>query len=139
MYTTGAQPTLVIDRMSSARRLTNDELRAWAQTQVVFISSVMAELARERRELATMIAGLGATPVLFEDFGGRDEGAQEAFLSGVARSDIYLGIIADRYGAMTPMGRSATHQEYRRPCGSTSGSRSGSGTGAPVGRGMPVS
>jgi Domain of unknown function (DUF4062) len=79
----------------------------------MFISSVMTELATERRELATMIEGLGATPVLFEDFGGRDEDAQKAFLSGVARCDLYLGIIADRYVAITPTGRSATHQEYR--------------------------
>jgi uncharacterized protein DUF4062 len=74
MYTAGAQPTLVVDRMSSARRLTDDELRAWAQTQSVFISSVMGELATERRLLASMIAELGATPVLFEDFGGRIRG-----------------------------------------------------------------
>ncbi len=113
MYSTGARQALVIDRMSSARRLADDELRAWAETQGVFISSVMSELATERWELATTIEGLGATPVLFEDFGGRDEGAQEAFLSGVARCDVYLGIVADRYGAMTPTGRSATHQEYR--------------------------
>jgi Domain of unknown function (DUF4062) len=113
MHSTGAQPALVIDRMSSARRLADHEVRTWAETQGVFISSAMTELATERRELATMIEDLGATPVLFEDFGGRDEGAQEAFLSGVARSDIYLGVVADRYGAMTPTGRSATHQEYR--------------------------
>src|SRR5512133_1629978 len=30
MYTTGAQPTPVVDRMSSARRLTDEALRAWA-------------------------------------------------------------------------------------------------------------
>lgn len=113
MYTTGAQPTPVVDRMSSARRLTDEELRAWAHTQAVFISSVMTELATERRLLASMIAELGATPVLFEDFGGRDQGAQEAYLAGVARSDIYVGVIGDRYGAITPTGRSATHQEYR--------------------------
>lgn len=113
MYGTGARPTLVIDRMSSARRLADDELRAWAETQGVFVSSVMTELATERRGLATMIEGLGAAPVLFEDFGGRDEGAQAAFLSGVARCDVYLGIVANRYGAMTLTGRSATHQEYR--------------------------
>ncbi len=60
IHGTGAQPTLVIDRMSSARRLADDELRDWAETQgVLFISSVMAELAAERRELATMIEGLG--------------------------------------------------------------------------------
>ncbi len=113
MYTKGAQPTLVVDRMSSARRLTDDALRAWAQTQAVFISSVMTDLATERRLLASMIAELGATPVLFEDFGGRDQGAQEAYLSGVARCDTYLGVVGDRYGAITPTGRSATHQEYR--------------------------
>lgn len=113
MYTTGAQPTPVVDRMSSARRLTDEELRAWAHTQAVFISSVMTGLATERRLLASMIAELGATPVLFEDFGGRDQGAQEAYLAGVARSDIYVGVIGDRYGAITPTGRSATHQEYR--------------------------
>lgn len=112
MYMTGAQPALVIDRMSSARRLSDDELHAWAESQRIFISSVMADLAPERQRLATMIRDLGATPVLFEDFGGRDEGAQQAFLSGVARSDIYLGIVADRYGAMTSTGRSATHEEY---------------------------
>lgn len=113
MYGRGARPTVVIDRMSLARRLAESELRTWAKAQGVFISSVMTELATERRELATMIGRLGVTPVLFEDFGGRDEGPQEAFLSGVARCDIYLGIVADRYGAMTPTGRSATHQEYR--------------------------
>ena len=98
MYRRGPQPSLVIDRMSSAPQLSDDELRAWAGTQRIFISSVMADLASERQSLAMMIRELGATPVLFEDFGGRDEGAQEAFLSGVARSDIYLGIVADRYG-----------------------------------------
>jgi hypothetical protein len=112
MYRREPQPSLVIDRMSSARQLSDDDLHAWAQTQSIFISSVMADLASERRSLATMIRDLGATPVLFEDFGGRDEGAQQAFLSGVARSDIYLGVVADRYGAMTSTGRSATHEEY---------------------------
>jgi hypothetical protein len=112
MYRSGPQPGLVIDRMSSAGQLSGDELCAWAETQRIFISSVMADLASERQGLATMIRDLGATAVLFEDFGGRDEGAQQAFLSGVARSDIYLGIIADRYGAMTTTGRSATHEEY---------------------------
>jgi hypothetical protein len=33
MYSTGARQALVIDRMSSARRLADDELRAWAETQ----------------------------------------------------------------------------------------------------------
>jgi hypothetical protein len=89
MFGMGTRPALVIDRMSATRRLTGDQLRVWAETRGIFISSVMSELATERRALATMIEDLRATPMLFEDFGGRDEGAQEAFLSGVARCDIY--------------------------------------------------
>lgn len=69
MYSTGARQALIVDRMSSARRLADDELRGWAETRGMFISSVMSELATERRELAPMIEGLGATPILFEDLG----------------------------------------------------------------------
>jgi len=54
----------------------------------VFISSVMTELATERRGAGNDDRGPWATPVLFEDFGGRDEDAQAAFLSGVARAVI---------------------------------------------------
>lgn len=50
--------------------------------------------------------------MLFEDLGGRDDDAQTAYLEGVARSDIYLGLVADRYGTMLPTGRSPTHEEY---------------------------
>jgi hypothetical protein len=109
----GATSPIVIDRMSSARRLTTEELGAWAADQRIFISSVMGELAAERRTLADVIRELGATPILFEEFGGRDESARDAFLDGVIRCDIYLGVVADRYGSRTSTGRSATHEEYR--------------------------
>jgi Domain of unknown function (DUF4062) len=103
----------VIDHTSPARRLTGEEVYSWAQTQRVFISSVMGELAKERRAVAAAVEEMGATPVWFEALGGRDEGAEAAYLDGVRRADVYLGIIADRYGALTPTGRSATHEEYR--------------------------
>jgi Domain of unknown function (DUF4062) len=103
----------VIDRTSPARGLTGEELYSWAQTQRFFVSSVMGELAEERRGVAAAVEEMGATPVWFEALGGRDEGAEAAYLDGVRRADVYLGIIADRYGALTPTGRSATQEEYR--------------------------
>lgn len=105
--------TLIIDSASSSRRLSGDELRRWAENHTIFISSEMSELAEERALLADELRELGLNVVMFEDLGGRDEDAVTAYLDGVARSDIYVGLIADRYGRMQPSGRSPTHEEYR--------------------------
>jgi hypothetical protein len=48
---------------------------------------------RRRRRRA---GDTGLSIVMFEDLGGRDEDAERAHLDGVARSDIYIGIIGDR-------------------------------------------
>lgn len=79
----------------------------------MFISSVLAELTTERRAIATAITGLGAEPVWFEEFGGRDDDAQAAYLAEVASSSIYLGVLGRTYGRLLPSRLSATHQEYR--------------------------
>lgn len=79
----------------------------------MFVSSEMRDLSEYRRVLADRLREAGYTVVLFEDLGGRDEDAAQAYLSGVAQSDIYLGIVADRYGTMLQSGRSPTHEEYR--------------------------
>jgi hypothetical protein len=72
----------------------------------------MGELKEERRSVAGALRAMGLSVVMFEDLGGRDDDPETAYLDGVARSDIYLGIIADRYGRMLPSGRSPTHEEY---------------------------
>jgi len=114
MTTQEGPPNLVIDRASSARHLTGDEIRAWGSQRSVFVSSVMAEFQEERSALSAMIEdNIGAEAILFERFGGRDENAQQAYLDGVNRTDVYVGVIGDRYGTMTATGRSATHEEYR--------------------------
>lgn len=74
----------------------------------------MDELAAERRALAKSLKALGMQAILFEDFGGRDDSAEQAYLAGVAQAEIYIGLIADRYGAMLPSGRSPSHEEYRK-------------------------
>jgi hypothetical protein len=103
---------LLVDRASSSRRLGGDDLRRWAENHSVFISSEMSQLAMERGVLAEALRKLGVQVILFEDLGGRDEDAVTAYLEGVARSDIYIGIVADRYGQMQSSGRSPTHEEY---------------------------
>lgn len=104
---------LLIDRTSTSRRLDGLDFRAWCEAQTIFISSEMGELSQLRESLAAVLREMGFTVIYFEDFGGRDEDAETAYLDGVARSDIYLGVIADRYGRMLESGRSPTHEEYR--------------------------
>ena len=107
---------LTIDLSAAARRLTDDEFSAWAQGETVFLSSVMNEFEPERRALATALEGLGVTVRWFEDFGGRDDSAAEAYLGEVGSATIYLGLLGDSYGAMLTAGEyqgySATHAEY---------------------------
>ncbi len=109
--------TLLIDTASAVRTLSESELRAWAEGRSVFISSVMDELAAERRAVAAIAEELGMHAVLFEDLGGRDESAETAYLAGVAQAEIYIGLIGARYGTMQPSGRSPTHEEYLQACG----------------------
>lgn len=67
-----------------------------------------AERAAERSAIDT----LGATAVMFEDLGGQDISAEQAYLAGVRSSDVYIGMWGPRYGVRMPDGYSATHAEY---------------------------
>jgi Domain of unknown function (DUF4062) len=104
---------LLIDRASPARSLEDAEVRAWAEDQRVFISSVMDGYAEPREAAARAIQSLGATPVMFERFGGRDSDPEAAYLAEVESSGIYVGLLGERYGRPLPSRYSATHAEYR--------------------------
>jgi len=103
---------LTIDLAAAGRTVSDDELRAWASSHSVFLSSVMGEVAAERRAVAEALQDAGFSVRWFEEFGGRDDPAEQAYLSEVAASDTYLGILGDEYGGMLPTGFSATHAEY---------------------------
>ena len=109
----GCEPDerLLTDR-SAAPSPSDEDLRAWAADRTVFVSSVMTGMKAERRETARAIEAVGAIPMLFEEFGGMDDDPEEAYLSKVASSDIYLGILGARYGKPLKSGYSATHAEY---------------------------
>jgi hypothetical protein len=103
---------LLVDTASVVRRLDPGAFARWAATRTVFLSSEMRELGELRRTVAGALRDAGFSVVVFEDLGGRDEDAEHAYLDGVARSDIYVGVVADRYGTMLATGRSSTHEEY---------------------------
>lgn len=102
--------SLVIDR-SVPETLDDSEVRAWAQNQTVFVSSVIVGMGAERAAVAALVERLGARAVLFERLGGRDDDAETAYLEGVRASDIYVGILGPRYGRPDHTGYAATHVE----------------------------
>ena len=104
---------LLIDRAAVAHVPQDSDVREWALDKRVFISSVMAELGEERAAAANGVRSLGARPVMFEEFGGRDADPLDAYLGEVETSQIYVGILGQSYGRPLPTRFSATHTEFR--------------------------
>ncbi|TDS80332.1 DUF4062 domain-containing protein [Amnibacterium kyonggiense] len=103
---------LLIDLRSAALPLSHDQLLDWGAGRQVFVSSLITDLPAERAAVRTAIEDIGAQPVMFEDLGGQDVSADQAYLAGVHRSDVYVGIFTERYGVRLPSGYSATHAEF---------------------------
>ncbi|MCY3923355.1 MAG: DUF4062 domain-containing protein [Chloroflexi bacterium] len=80
--------------------------------QTVFVSSVIEGMSGERESARRTIEDLGGRTLLFEYMGGRDDDAQTAYLTGVQSSDIYVGILGQRYGKPDSTRYSPTHAEY---------------------------
>jgi len=102
---------ITVDR-SPPEPLTTAELRAWMSEQTVFVSSVMAGMTAEREAASDVVEGMGGRVLLFERMGGRDDGAEVAYLTGVRSSDVYVGILGERYGTPDRTGYSSTHTEF---------------------------
>jgi hypothetical protein len=103
-----------IDLTAAARRPDLERVRLWLAEQRVFISSAMGDTAPGRRAVAQVVDELGARPIWFEEF-GRDADAEEAYLTEVDASTIYLGILNELYGRLNPPdGFSATEMEFMR-------------------------
>ena len=105
--------TLLIDRLAAAEVPQEAAIREWARDKRAFISSVMAELSQERAAAAAAVRAVGARPVMFEEFGGRDADPLNAYMGEVETSHIYVGILGRTYGRPLPTRFSATHTEYR--------------------------
>ncbi|MBB1022901.1 MULTISPECIES: DUF4062 domain-containing protein [unclassified Dietzia] len=87
-------------------------MRAWASKRRVFVSSLITDMPDERAAARAAIVPVGATAVMFEDLGAQDISAEQAYLSGVRSSEVYVGIWGSRYGVRMSDGYSATHAEY---------------------------
>jgi hypothetical protein len=104
--------TDIIVEVSTTVPPSEEELRAALGEWRVFISSVIGGMEEERGAVVRSVESVGALPVYFENFGGRDDDAERAYLSEVARSDVLVGILGERYGKPLSSGYSATHAEY---------------------------
>jgi Domain of unknown function (DUF4062) len=103
--------SLLVDR-AAATRPDEDSIRDWGAEQRVFVSSVMDGYADYRQAAVAAIEAVGAEPVWFEHFGGRDSDPNEAYLGEVRSSTVYLGLLGARYGRPLADRYSATHQEF---------------------------
>ena len=56
----------------------------------------MEELPEEREAAAEGVRAVGARPVMFEEFGGRDANPVDAYLGELETCQIYLGILGRR-------------------------------------------
>jgi uncharacterized protein DUF4062 len=105
---------LVIDHAAAAEPPGEREVARWAGDHRVFVSSAMAGYQHYRAAAIEAIEDVGAVPVAFERFGGRDADPEAAYLSEVSTSSIYVGLLGARYGKPLADRYSATHAEYNR-------------------------
>ncbi|MFA5055591.1 MAG: DUF4062 domain-containing protein [Dehalococcoidia bacterium] len=83
----------------------------------IFISSVQKEFAAEREALRDYLRGDALLkqffePFLFEEVPAADRRADELYLDEVKRSDIYVGLFGNEYGAEDAEGLSPTEREF---------------------------
>lgn len=104
---------LLIDHAAAAERPSAAAVAEWAGDQRGFVSRVIVGNESFRAAAADAVEELGAEPVLFERFGGRDGDPNAAYLNEVRSCDIYIGLLGEKYGTLLPSRFSATHEEYR--------------------------
>lgn len=84
----------------------------------IFISSVQRELAKERKAIVDAVFKNPQLARFFSAFAfefdvpAEDKRTDEVYLAELAVSDVYVGIIGNEYGGLTPEGISATESEY---------------------------
>ena len=82
----------------------------------VFVSSTWRDLQEEREAVEAALRRMKSTAFSgMEYFGSRPETPKEVCLTEVARSHVYIGIFAHRYGSLDKeTGLSMTELEYRK-------------------------
>jgi tetratricopeptide (TPR) repeat protein len=90
-----------------------DHSRSSSAIRPIFLSSTFVDLQAHRAAVRDIVGRLGQFTLAMEQFGAREGDAQTVSTELVAGCDLYLGVIAWRYGYV-PAGqdRSVTHLEY---------------------------
>jgi predicted HTH transcriptional regulator len=84
----------------------------------IFISSVQREFSAERKAIVELISTNPQLSRFFDTFAfevdvpAADKRTDEVYLSELAVSDLYVGLVGNEYGGITPDGTSATEAEY---------------------------
>lgn len=78
----------------------------------VFISSVMVDFEAIRQVARDAVESVGMRPIMAELSGASVTSAQRALLDDVARADVYLLILGERYGTPGASGLSPTEEEF---------------------------
>ena len=81
--------------------------------KTVFISSVVNDFEEFRQAARKAVELMGDRPVMCEDFGARPYASDLACIAEVESSDVYIVILGDKYGYVTPAGISVTQSEFR--------------------------
>ena len=84
----------------------------------VYVSSTFVDLQSFRKKVLERLRGSNSIAVAMEDYPAFDERPVNKCLADVANSNIYVGILAKRYGYIpegnNPEGLSITEMEYRK-------------------------
>src|SRR6516164_4817340 len=79
----------------------------------IFLSSTFVDLQAHRAAVRDIIGRLGQFALAMEQFGAREDDAQTVSTDLVAGCDLYIGVIAWRYGYVpAEQKQSVTQQEY---------------------------
>lgn len=79
----------------------------------VFVSSLVGGMEEFRQTARQAIQTMDCTPMMCEDFGARPYSSETACIHEVEQSEIYLLILGEKYGYVTPDGISVTQTEFR--------------------------
>jgi Domain of unknown function (DUF4062) len=79
----------------------------------VFLSSTFLDLEGERKKVFTSILKMGHIPIGMESFPAAGEDQLTFIKRIVDGCDYYVLIVAGRYGALSPSGKSYTEEEYQ--------------------------
>lgn len=66
----------------------------------------------ERAAAKKAVELVGHQPVMAEDFGPKSHSSEVACIEEVRSSDVYVGILGERYGWITESGKSVTEEEF---------------------------